>query len=430
MSTQVSLSYKDIVLTVRVTNSSGVVTHQGTKTLPRFEIKQWRTTGPNWPDWKDRIKNGFNATTELTAGRRTLKVGTLGYVRRDTGGSLIACNEVWGSRHLEDPKIPYGTLEAFDAALLEKARAEARTNLIKSYRNALSQWQSGVFLGELPELIRFLKSPARSLARLTTQSWVDLAKGLRRLGRGRIDGKSSGALRAATDSWLAWQYAVKPLMNDIKSAAEALEAYRNSDPFKIYRLRGDGKAKSDERTQTYLTALTTDQGVTIGSNEASVLVTKKKEITVRYLGAYKAKGPQGTLTPAEQFGFGPENWAPTVWELIPYSFVLDYFSNIGKMIDAFSFQMVELEWLQETDRQMYDVQISDQSYDNPGSIYGPPPNPVTRRASGGRVRDKHFLVHRQVVSNNFVPDFQLKLPSLGQSLNLAALINSSLPFRR
>lgn len=414
----------------KTVNSSNVVTNNSTWTKsPVFEVKAWRETGPNYPDWKERIAEGRDATTLMNAGRRTLKVTNTGHCRNQLGGGAIACHEVWGPRHLIDlPDIPYGTVSTFNSSLLNKARDRAYTNLIKSYRNALSQWQSGVFLGELPELIRFLKSPAKSLARLTQESWVSLARDLRRLGRGQIDSRSSAALRAATDSWLAYQFAAKPLVNDIEAADKALRAWAEKKNGNV-RIRGDGKESSRSHTTKAAPGFQSDNGFTYGGCSSYVKVDKRTDVTVRFLGSYKLQKP-GTLPAAlDQLGLAPDGWGPTIWELIPWSFVLDYFANIGEVIDAFSFMLVDLEWLMETDRQTIDCKVTDQSFKNREDGITPP-NPTLNFSSGGGIRDKHFLVHRESIDNDHVPSFRLKVPNLGQALNLAALANSSLPFRR
>jgi hypothetical protein len=51
--------------------------------------------------------------------------------------------------------------------------------------------------------------------------------------------------------------------------------------------------------------------------------------------------PQGSLN---RFGIRTAEFVPTVWELIPYSFVADYFSNIGEALAAATFPVSELKW--------------------------------------------------------------------------------------
>lgn len=396
-------------------NSSNVVTLDTTYDLV-FDIKVWRTTSKR-RDWKQRIQRGLDASTVLNAGRRNLSVTGYGSSRDSIGGSSIARREWVGSPQMVGSGfIPSTTETSFNETIVSTARDQAYINLVNSYRSAVSKFQSGPFLGELKEAIMFLKRPAKSLERLTTSTVRTLARDLRRLGGGSIDGKSSAALRAATDSVLAYNYAAKPLVSDINNADKALTEHYKRRPFEIVRIRGDGSA----------TKRTHSTGAVTGTH-AYFKKDKWEEVTVRFLGGYKCQNQTGPMGALQELALTPDNWAPTAWELFPFSFVADYFSNVGKVIDAHSFQLVDLAWLNETVRQKLTYELSSLSHSNAenGFDYAN----QTNYSSGGRVLDKHFLVARHPFTNNWIPSFTFKLPGLGQDLNLAALLNSFLELK-
>jgi hypothetical protein len=121
---------------------------------------------------------------------------------------------------------------------------------------------------------------------------------------------------------------------------------------------------------------------------------------------------------AALFGFSPEQFLPTAWELVPYSFLIDYFTNIGDIIAGWSSLLVPLKWANKTTRKTNEVTrvaMSDKS--------------LTANFQSGTpaiVVGRNTYVVRAKYSGTTVPDFDLRVPSLGSQrwLNIAALIAS------
>jgi len=395
-----------------------------------YDVGSFRITSHGYPDWKERIARGLMAGTTMTAGRRTIESSIRGFCSDHSGAFNPANYDYrYGPAQLEGSAVLGSWNTSFDLGLQSKARDEGRINLVKSYRKIHSQFQGGVFLGELAEAIRFLKSPARRLEKMSIGAADDLYRDLKRLGRGGgIDGKSSRALRVATDAHLAYTYAAKPLVKDIIAADNALRAYYEQRPFKIFRIRGDGAAKSRTHSWTFVNSYT-NPGATfsIGASRGSYTVDRITDLTVRYIGAYKSQNSSGLPTPMEQLSLTPDNWGATIYELFPWSFVMDYFSNLGGLVDAFSFQFIGLEWLIETTRQLNTVDVSGISHRTPEAGFNYETS--VDHSYGSRILDKQFLVKRQEVNNQYIPSLRLKIPGLGQDLNMAALANSLLKFK-
>lgn len=399
-----------------------------------YTVGSYRATGAGYKDWKDRIAKGLYAGTTLTAWRRTLKVYPNGFVRSGNGASPWRDYHVrFGAAQISDAAIPLSPITSFLGGDIEiKAVAKARTNLVKSFRKAQVSFETGVFFGELREAIKLVKSPLKSLENFTRENWKQLAKDVRGFRNGERLDRSSHILRAATDSWLAYQYGAKPFVNDINAASQLLEKHFGQRPFTIVPLVGSASESSMAHFGTMVGSKSFDNGnITFGgAGGAWFMRDTKTTFDVRYKGAYKSRNSTNTFTWPQQLGLTPDNWLPTLYELVPWSFVIDYFSNAGAVIDAFSFQFIDLEWLIETKRQTVEHTVSNMRNDSP-PWYPPGNNPDLRYniAYGGQIIDRHTLVSRAPTSNQYVPPISLKIPGLGQDLNLAALINSSMPFR-
>jgi hypothetical protein len=125
---------------------------------------------------------------------------------------------------------------------------------------------------------------------------------------------------------------------------------------------------------------------------------------------------------AELLGYDPASFLPTVWELIPYSFLIDYFTNIGEIIEGWSSLLTRLAWCNRTVRRSYVRTLSSHADLSSIQKFNPSVNSVSFVPSEGVITKSHVL--REKFEGTRVPDFVLKVPGMGSLkwLNIAALI--------
>lgn len=152
------------------------------------------------------------------------------------------------------------------------------------------------------------------------------------------------------------------------------------------------------------------------------------QATVR--GAWKNSSPSGQMPLPELFGAGVADIVPTAWELIPWSFMVDYFSNIGVVLDAWSMRFVNFAWLNLTVRNSRVVQAGGLRTDhNPfvgSDIIVQNESPVRR------VRYVVKTVSREKVDNQFETELMVRIPGFPETnkwLNIAALLAMRSPPR-
>lgn len=154
-----------------------------------------------------------------------------------------------------------------------------------------------------------------------TAAAEDLGVPPRKRGRSRFnkDYAKRGA-KAVAGGWLALQYGWKPLLTDIYGACETL-ARRNEAPMYVtVRKKVNRVTPYSEFSQTK----SQDQVTT-------KLVDGLKTTTVRYgVTFYKPQVPSSSLAQ-----LGISNPALIAWELVPYSFVVDWFLPIGDWLGTF-----------------------------------------------------------------------------------------------
>jgi hypothetical protein len=111
---------------------------------------------------------------------------------------------------------------------------------------------------------------------------------------------------------------------------------------------------------------------------------------------------------------------PTAWELIPYSFVADYFANIGDMLAANAINMSSIRWWNQciiresVTTNLYVAGIAKKP--------GPYERFTQQIVSPGSIVATSKLVERSVGTASLVPTLEFRLPFCDtQWINLSAL---------
>lgn len=191
-----------------------------------------------------------------------------------------------------------------------------------------------VFLGELKDTLRMIHHPFEELF-TTLRQYHKKAKGLR-----RIHGPKR-ALNAIRQSWLELQYGWKPLIRDINAGVSAFESFNTNLRSRCSGLGFDerviARSHSEDLTFPYT-------GYPVGMTD----VTTSDFHSVKIVGqvdwtAYFNDAPE-KLDIVRAFGLTTREFLPSLWELIPYSFVIDSVVDIGGWLSAMMYANVKLRY--------------------------------------------------------------------------------------
>lgn len=124
--------------------------------------------------------------------------------------------------------------------------------------------------------------------------------------------------RDAGSAYLAYRYGLKPIMNDIEAVITGLDK-------KIGRVRSTSRGSVDLDGSS-VTATTYNL---LGMSDVTVQHNFAERAVIRatVLDEYIA-------TLSSNIGFSDKGLATLPWELFPYSFVVDWFANVGEYIGA------------------------------------------------------------------------------------------------
>jgi hypothetical protein len=289
----------------------------------------------------------------------------------------------------------------------------ARTQFLSRCYRAQHSFQGGVFLGELKEAVHMIRHPLDSLV----NGMSDYLKALRRRKRRGI-GHGRRLKDMIANTWLEYVFGWGPLLNDIDSGAKALAraiAYRAPTEHVT------GSAKKSFQVHGSLED--------IFSPDGSYMFVSYKPITsyqvsVKYEGGVYAKnGGNGAVANLSDFGVDFQSFLPTVWELIPYSFLVDYVSNVGQFIEALSFALSDLIYATQSVsssviRTAGDWDISNNiEHDDSFKILNQQFNPGSAKLEG------RSFIRSDVISSIGLPSLTITLENLNfrRGANISAL---------
>lgn len=189
------------------------------------------------------------------------------------------------------------------------AYAKAYAKLTDSLQDS-SSW--GTNAAEFHQSISMIAGRATQLLRFTNAiKKLDVIGAAKALGVKPIKKRH---IKSASNLWLEYHFGWDPLVKDIGSAVDTL----TQKPFPK-TIRGRAAGSQD------LSASTSDSS---GSYRLKLLVKCKVMIQVRVTVSNQNLANANAL--------GLVNPAVVAWDLVPFSFVVDWFSNVGQVLGSFS----------------------------------------------------------------------------------------------
>lgn len=402
----------------------------GNPTISRLlaDVRSYGFTriGQNRPERRTLIKLGANASGNMLVNVSNAEAEDLSsvvYFRGDPSPGSPAYTTVgsYGSNGVFlNLNLPLGVTSHSGSSSMEKARNQAIRILQRKWTKRRRQFQGLAFAGELGKSISMVIRPAKSLrGRATT-----LINRLSKL-RKRATGSHSSTVKAFADTWLETVFGWKPLLGDIEDGATAIARAACREYLARQQFRAYG---SDVTLVSQSVGSVATSGTGFGDTfyyQQNRRVTNSSEVIL--YGVWSAKLQDASRVASfsgELARLSGLNWADVpsqIWELIPYSFLIDYFSNIGDVIES----SVNLEggpsWVEEvTILETEDLRVHTIDHQQMKTYLAG----TYLTSSGPDVTSKSS--YRTLSRHGFTGDFtiskiRLDIPSPMQWLNIAAL---------
>lgn len=288
--------------------------------------------GSPLPNWRQNVKRGISATT-LFSGSQTnvqIKNGTA------TGFRWMPAGYPRSQQKLVDfysTNVAQQNTGGFaNTASEAEALNQCMTRLYKNLREEMYLLSGPTFIGEIREAVQMIRKPMSGLRNYAESYLSTLNKRKRGARRGSLP-------KVLADTWLEYSFGWSPFLSDIKSGAEVFA--KLSYDVRRSKVKGYGESMrlvNDIASDT----LTTSSGIAYYSFLRQTC--HKKCIQTVGIDA-KLAAPSGSIERLKQLsGFSMQNFIPTAWELLPWSFMVDYFSNIGDVISAQCTDTSKVTW--------------------------------------------------------------------------------------
>jgi len=376
--------------------------------------------GSTLPNYKDRIAKMQDASTGYSCEHSNIMLQQAPAFTATANVDPIENSLSWeeftqiGSPSFVSCTIPSHI--AIDTNIIADLNSSVIEKMHRKVGKVRANPQTIPFIMEAGELARIAPTIQLALMDLV-QSGVEL--------RRRNFGRSSRALfRAFGDLWLTWSFGISPVIRDTKELAGALADVLN-DFYDTERVRTMRAYSLQSINSVGVGAWDMSSVSNFCSSKISYL--KTTEYTYGIQGVmYINTTPVGSWDRfLDRFNLSPDNWIPAMWELLPFSWIVDYFTNCGKFLDLVCSEKPKWVYLNQTTKRRTTARLEQSLIRNPSLNKG-----YNFTMQPGIYEASRTTFDRAVFTDIGIPPFEIRMLtlseiskfSLGKLLNLISLL--------
>jgi hypothetical protein len=300
-------------------------------------------SGTRVPDWKQKIADGLNASSDFTSDRKemlemspsTASLSAVAY----SGSPPATLKESFEGFVVR----PSNTLNHLSVVTVD-AQAAALQRIYAKIRSEYQKLNSSAVVAEGLDVIRQFGAPMSAIIGLTNRRINRLELASRGL-KGSTAFRKIEWAKIVAGTWLEYSFGLKPLISDSVKIAEALAHWQDEADYDFHsRARVVGRGTSNAVTQpTPSSSLLYSSGKLFYQGVDRTETTYKEQYVCGLGASHRADiGSNERLR--QLLGFTPENWIPAIWEVVPWSWLIDYFTNVGQILQAGVTSTADVRW--------------------------------------------------------------------------------------
>lgn len=293
---------------------------------PVYLIANESFNGFKYPGWRVDRARGLNVSTNFSGTAVVVTANKPGGVRMAyySSGAHVPANErlAWYEGHLGT--APGSFTLGTGTPSLQEATSMAAGKFYSKVSACRSELKGLVAVGEARESFRLLKS-------LSEKSVGKMLDYIRKLQKSKRKVKRlQDRRKVLADNWLELQFGLLPFVSD----ADALYGTLTQEQAIWKVVTGRGKASAPPVVNTVVNS-------GFGAFRWETTTKSVKSVDVKFLGVVRRRDRTWTGYRPADFGFSLAEFVPSVYNLLPYTFLLDYFTNIGQIVNAWSYSTFE-----------------------------------------------------------------------------------------
>jgi len=255
-------------------------------------------------------------------------------------------------------------------------------------------------LAELDKTVGMLQTPLGNVVELIK---AFRRNGKRRKGYAKVSANSKDFIRFLSSEWLRFRYGITPLVNDIQAIMKALERGYEKAP-SIHKSRASGT-----KSMTKIESTTVDSSPFRYTFQ--IVRADTCDMRAVVFDSYR-------LDAFDYLGLTFKNVVTVPWELVKFSFVADWFANIGDLIYA-NVPRIDAVCLGSavTSRRNWSA-----SYSCPSTVNIDPTHYSVSGLSGGFVMTNHETVRSPGGGGKLVIRSDFRLDQFKRSADASALV--------
>jgi hypothetical protein len=409
---QQNVGYTSDMITVIASRTRGGTYLSYTATPTRVSVKSLNTlSGFKNPKWRDQVRNALPATTHCDGVAYTFDPVflTAGYSYYSSSTPNVETVGEWFGHHSMNLPV----LQATPAAIITEIHNRCIRKFISACEATRSSVEAGQDFGEWKQTIESIIRPMSSARKTITDHYERLTKASRRYRAWDVPSRK----KALADSYLEWTFGFKPLAIDIAQGYEGLKKRFN----RMTNIVTVSAGATGTHTGSNQTFNVSGQSLNVQGTKKSV--SKYQE---RMKGGYRVGlQPDGSLLPVDVLQIRTlDDFKITAWDLLPYSFLIDYFTNIGDIIHASTAVSANVVWGNSTVRRQtidtYQWKVIPDFLHNPSITYT-----ENYCKSGDSIASATSFTRDALTPAQLIPEFRFSIPTSAKPwLNMLALVVS------